>query len=350
MPGRVVRHVYHTYEIAVAADGREVSLIEATVSGRFEHAVTEPEDYPTVGDWVVVERGGAAGGKEARIEQLMQRRSAVRRRSAGGGATTAQVIASNIDTLFLVFGLDGGRNFLVSLLERALTVAWESGAQPVVLLNKIDLASEEERETARLDAERTTFGVPVHLVSAHSGEGLQELVPYCRPGATIALLGKSGVGKSALVNALNGGAAEAALDSAAREGTLRGDLQGRHTTTHKQLYRLPCGAIIADVPGLRELALWSDGDDLDQTFADVAELATSCRFRDCTHESEPGCAVRAAVEEGRLDAARLERYRALQREIAYLESRRDGRVRLDTKSRWKEINKAMRNYYKGGRR
>jgi len=351
MPGRVIRHQHHIYDLVVPRGGDGVAVVRAGVSGRFDHEAESPEDYPTVGDWVAVEVPSASDGAAAegpvRIVGLLKRRSAIRRLAAGGGATTAQVIASNIDTLFLVFGLDGGRNFLISLLERALTVAWESGAQPVVLLNKADLADPDERESAREEAEAISIGAPVHLISARSGEGIETLAPYLASGATIALLGKSGVGKSALVNALGEGATAAGAGGAiAREGGLRGDLQGRHTTTHKELYRLPGGALIADVPGLRELALWSEDGDLDQTFADIAELAETCRFRDCRHESEPGCAVRAAVEEGRLDPERLERYHALQREIAYLESRRDTQGRQDSKARWKTISKAIKTYYK----
>ncbi len=339
VPARILAHQHHTYQLVAGYDGHNVS---AEISGRFAHAAGSAEEYPTLGDWVAVDRVDKNGS--GRIVAVLPRRSAVRRRAVGGGAAAAQVIAANIDTLFIVFGLDGGRNFLISLLERAVTVAWESGATPVILLNKTDLVESDQRDLFYVDASEAAPGVPVFLVSARTGEGLDQLDQFLAPGRTVALLGKSGVGKSALVNALN--STDDSSDPLAEEGSLRGDLQGRHTTTDKRLYQLPSGALIADVPGLRELGIWADGEDLEQTFSDIAAFAADCRFRDCTHRDEPGCAVQQAVAEGKLQASRLERYFELQRELAYLDARPGNPGYQDTKARWKSISKEIRRYYK----
>jgi len=344
IPARVVHHAHHFYDCVT--DERAGSTFERlTVSGRFQHRAAVPSDYPTAGDWVVVDQ------KARRIEYLLPRTSAFTRKVAGE-QTVEQVIVANIDYVFIVFGLDGGRNFVVSLVERSLTAAWNSGAQPVIVLNKVDTTSPEERIGYQIAAEEVAAGSPVHLVSAITGVGLDELEPYLKPGRTIGLIGKSGVGKSALTNALGGlptdtrGKIAATVGEIAATGVQRNDLQGRHTTTSKRLYRLPGGAVIADLPGLRELQLWGDESSLGSAFPEIDALATECRFRDCSHENEPGCAVRAALEEGTLDASRYDHYLNLRKELKYLERRTDHFAARQERDKWRQINKNMRTFYK----
>lgn len=299
----------------------------AEVSGRFRHEALGPAHFPTVGDWV------ACGGGDGRgvIHAVLPRRSGFSRRAAGD-RTEEQVLAANIDVVFLVTGLDADYN--LRRVERYLAAAWESGASPVVVLNKADLRADSEER--RLEMEAAAPGVPVYAVSAHTRAGLDALDAHLRPGRTVALLGSSGVGKSSLANAWLGEARQAI-------GGLRvRDERGRHTTTHRELFVLPGGAILVDGPGLRELQLWVGEDSLDAAFRDVEELAASCKFRDCAHDAEPGCAIRAAVADGTLTRERLASWRKLQREVRSLEIRSDPRLALEEKRRWKSIGKALR--------
>jgi ribosome biogenesis GTPase len=311
---------------------------DAEVSGAFAYRTAGPADYPTVGDWVLFERDAG------RIQRVLPRKSAVSR-SVAGEESLEQVISANIDLLYLVFGLDGGRNFTAGMLERSLLAAWNSGAQPVVVLNKADLADAEQLERAKLEAESNAPGVDVHVVSAVRGDGLDELSAQERPGRTIGMIGKSGVGKSALLNALAG---LSAAEGPARIGEQRrGDRQGRHTTSEKQLYPLPSGAILADVPGLRELQLWGDGEELSSAFPEIEALAAECRFSDCAHSGEPGCRVQEALASGELPQERFERYLDYQRELAYLERRRNERAAAEERRKWKKIAQEQRRMKKG---
>jgi ribosome biogenesis GTPase / thiamine phosphate phosphatase len=232
------------------------------------------------------------------------------------------VLAANIDTVFVVTGLDG--DFSVRRLERYLTLAWESGARPAVVLTKADLC--DDPLALLLEAEQVAVGVPAHVVSNVTGEGLDELAPYLGPAKTVALLGSSGVGKSSLLNRLLDDEVQATKELA-EDGT------GRHTTTARQLFRLPGGALFVDTPGLREVQLWSADDGIHEAFADVDELAADCRFNDCAHKREPGCAVQAAIDEGRLPRERLQSYRALQRELKRLAIKQDGRLRSEERKK-----------------
>ncbi|MCG8478126.1 MAG: ribosome small subunit-dependent GTPase A [Spirochaetales bacterium] len=332
LPGRVVRQMHHHYELVVAPEAARRST---EVSGAFAYRAAGPSDYPTVGDWVLIEPDNG------RIQRVLERRGAVSRNVAGG-ETAEQVIAANIDALFLVFGLDGGRNFTVGMLERAAVVAWNSGARPVVVLNKADCTDEDSVRSVRREAEVLAPGVPVHAVSAVRGDGLDELLTHAGPGKTIGMLGKSGVGKSALLNAF---ARRAGLTEPAREGAQRsGDLQGRHTTTHKELYLIPDGPLVADVPGLRELQLWGDEEDLDAAFPEIEEFAAECRFSDCRHNGEPGCRVQEALATGELPHERYARYLDMQKELAYLRRRTDARAEAEEHRKWKRIAMEMRRY------
>lgn len=276
----------------------------ARPAGRLLHQARGAEALPTIGDWVALVLPSGEG--EALLHEVLPRQSVLMRREAGS-EHEGQLIAANLDVVFLVAGLDG--NFNPRRIERALTVAWNSGAAPVVVLSKADLEPEVSSRVEEVEA--LAPGVPVLALSAKRGEGLEALRAQLPAGKTGALLGSSGVGKSTLVNQLLG---EARL---ATQEVREEDDKGRHTTTHRELFVLPHGGLLIDGPGMRELGLWGDEEGLEQAFADLQELAEGCRFRDCGHQGEPGCAVREAVKTGALSAERLESFEKLRREQAY---------------------------------
>jgi ribosome biogenesis GTPase len=334
LPARVTGHQHHHYTVVTAPDALR---IRTQVSGAFSYRAVGPGDYPTVGDWVLIE------AESGMIQEVLPRRTAISRKTAGEEALE-QVIVANIDVALLVFAMDGARGFTVGLVERAATTAWNSGARPVIVLNKTDLADASRRDQILRDTESAAPGVEIIPVSARDGTGIPRLLATIAPDETVGMLGKSGVGKSALLNAL---ARERGEGPQAREGELRsGDLQGRHTTTDKQLYLLPGGPIIADVPGLRELQLWADEASLDETFPEIETFARECRFNDCTHNGEPGCRIQDALATGELPLERYERYLDLQREIAYLNRRRDQRAQQEEEMKWKKIAQRIRDYKK----
>lgn len=336
VPARVIGHVHHWYDLVCAPDARAV---RARVSGAFSYRAAGPADYPTVGDWVLADSAYDA----AMIHTVLPRRTAISRNVAGE-ETVEQVLVANIDVVLLVFAMDGSRGFTVGLLERSTTAAWNSGARPLIVLNKLDLADHALRERIRLDAEAAAPGVEIVCVSAADGTGVFDLLARLEPDETVGMLGKSGVGKSALLNAI---ARERGTEIGIREGELRrGDRQGRHTTTDKHLYRLPGGPIIADVPGLRELQLWADEASLEEAFPEIDELSRQCRFTDCSHNGEPGCRIQQALATGELPMERYGRYLDLQREIAYLNRRRDQRAKQEEEMKWKKIAKLQRTYKK----
>ena len=282
-----------------------------------------------VGDWVALR---LLPEGQAIVEEVLPRRTAFTRKETMD-RTGEQIVAANVDTVFLVSAL--GQDLNLRRIERYLTAAWDSGAQPVIVLTKADLHPTAVPE-AVADVESIAFGVPVHAVSNVTGEGLEALDTYLGAGRTVALLGSSGVGKSTLVNSLLG--EERMATAEVRED----DERGRHTTTHRELVPLPGGALLLDTPGMRELQLYADEEALDTAFADVAELAAECRFSDCTHEHEPGCAVQAALEDGRLAPERWESYRKLQAEIRSLEIRQDKRLQSEQRKRWRQFSRSMR--------
>ncbi|MBN2265287.1 MAG: ribosome small subunit-dependent GTPase A, partial [Candidatus Aminicenantes bacterium] len=308
-------------------------------SGRFRHQALGPADYPAVGDWAAVR---PVEGGPALIEALLPRRGAFTRKAAGE-AVEAQVVAANVDTVFLISGLDG--DFNVRRIERYLATAWSSGARPVIVLNKADLRP--DLASAAAEAAGVAPGVPIVTVRALDEGGLEGLRPYLEPGRTVALLGSSGVGKSTMINRLLG---EDRFRTAAMSDA--GEGRGRHTTTARELVRLPDGALLIDTPGRRELGLWADDDGLDRTFDEIEALAARCRFPDCGHEREPGCAVRAAVESGALDAGRWRSYLKLRRELRFMELKKDEKARRqsekaagrDFAARIKEIKRNKPRY------
>jgi ribosome biogenesis GTPase len=309
--------------------------VPGVLTGRYRHEARSRAGMPTVGDWVMAHHGS---GSPATIAALLPRASAFMRKVAGE-TTEEQVVAANIESVFLVCGLDG--DFNPRRIERALTAAWESGAQPVVVLNKADLAADAEARVAETIA--VAPGAEVVALSALEGRGLEALAPWLVPGHTVALIGSSGAGKSTLTNALLGEARQATGD--VREA----DSRGRHTTTHRELVPLPGGALLLDTPGMRELQLWGDESGLDGAFPEITEFASRCRFGDCSHVSEPGCAVLAAIEAGALAAGRLVAWRRLQRELRWLAGRQDARIRAEDTAKWKAIHKSMRTHPKAGR-
>jgi ribosome biogenesis GTPase len=320
----------------VVAVHRETSVVRdgagdrsATVSGAFRYAALAASDYPTVGDWVAIDRSGVIGA-------VLPRRSAFRRMATdasrhGASLDDEQVMAANVDLALLVAGLDN--DFNLRRIERYLAVAWSSGIDPVVVLNKSDLADDVDGRLVAVDA--IAPGVAAVPVSARTGAGLEDLRTHLRPGATAAILGSSGVGKSTLVNALLG--EERQATAAVRED----DSRGRHTTTHRELFALPGGALLVDTPGIRALEVIGAEEGVEVAFDDVADIASGCRFSDCRHEGEPGCAVEAALRDGRLTADRLASHRKLEREVARAARSGDPRARAEHRRRWRIIQKSV---------
>ena len=290
--------------------------------------VTREEDWPVTGDWVAV----ANTGEQTHILGVLPRRTAIKRKVAGV-TTVAQVIAANVDVVFIASSLDGDLN--PRRLERYLALVWESGAEPVIVLTKADACDEAFLERAVAEVGAVAFGATVHVVSSAAREGIDELRAHFLPHRSVAVIGSSGIGKSTLVNALAG-------DEVMATAGLRADGRGKHTTTHRELVLLPGGGLILDTPGMRELQLWASDEGLVATFPDVEELAATCRFSDCGHGSEPGCAIRDALVDGTLARDRYESWQKLEREVHHLAMRQDARLAADERKKWKRIAKDVK--------
>ncbi len=308
-----------------------LELVSAEVSGRLRHEAVSALDLPAVGDWVALRV--EPGAERAIIEAVLPRRTVFVRKAASNQHRGAveQVVAANVDIVFVVSSLVDDLN--ARRLERYLVLAWESGARPVIVLTKADLCNDIAAALAEI--ETVALGVPVHVVSNLTGKGLDELRPYFADNGTVAALGSSGVGKSSLINRLAGSELQEVKE-------VRSDGRGRHTTTRRELIRAPGGGLFLDTPGMRELQLWEAEGGIEDAFEDVGALTGRCRFSDCAHRTEPGCAVLAAIQSGALDPERLESYRTLQRELERLELRLDARAQAERRKERRRFARSLR--------
>lgn len=322
MPARVTAHHRALWRL-VSREGE----LAGRLSGRFLLEAGEGM-HPVVGDWLAVSR--IEGADDAVIHAMLPRRSVFTRRAVG--RVGMQVVAANVDVAFLVAALNDDLN--LRRLERYLVAARDSGAEPVVVLTKADLSSAPDADARNVIA--IAGGAPVVTLSARTGDGLDGLRPWLKPGVTAALLGSSGAGKSTLLNALAG---DALMDTGAVRAS---DDRGRHTTTHRELFRLPGGALLVDTPGMRELGLMDVEEALDVSFEDVTVLFGRCRFSNCRHAAEPGCAILGAIAGGELSEARWRAYLKLQGELQFEATKADPAAEAAKRSRWKQIHKAQR--------
>lgn len=322
--GRVLKEVRHQYTLYTTQ-----GFVEGEVSGYFHFTVENRSDYPTVGDWVVFR----SCDHFVQIEKVLERTSVFSRNRSGNKAEE-QVIAANIDYLCVVSGLDGGRNYTLRGIERYITLAVDGGINPIIVLNKSDLCA--DKDIALLQARSVAEDIPIHLVSTVTKEGIDNLSMSFPEGASVAFTGPSGVGKSSLINCLVG-------TESAKTGKLRrSDLRGKHTTSHKELFFLQSGAMIIDTPGMRELQLWGSQNSLEDVYSEIHEAAQRCRFNDCSHRNEPGCAVLELLVDGSLEMERYENYLDLYSELAFIEPKVNENKKLVRKAKAKELSKLIR--------
>lgn len=336
-PARVVETGRDSWRLAakVGQDSTDsIEEIDAVASGKFMYGVDHPAEMPVTGDWVLI-RGKADGDEPAVIHAVLPRLSWLSRKAKGDTANDKveeQVLVANVDTAIIVAA--AGQDWNARRIERYIALVSDSGARPVLVITKADLALDLEDLVLR--TKKVAPGIPLFAASALTGMGMERFGEFLLPATTAVLIGSSGAGKSTLLNILAGRTIQRVQDIRAD------DHKGRHTTTSRTLFRLPSGALLIDTPGLREIQLWIGEEDLDAAFPDVEAFAALCRFRDCGHEGEPGCAVRAAVESGALEAERLAAWRKLRKELAFLKRRNDPAAEAAERARWKAINRQFR--------
>jgi ribosome biogenesis GTPase / thiamine phosphate phosphatase len=328
IPARVSEEHRNNYRLL-----SEHGELFAEISGKYRFAVETRGQLPTVGDWVAITH--LPSESKGIIQALLPRKSVFERKVAGE-TTVEQVVAANVDIIFIVCGLDN--NYNIRRIERYLTLGWESGAMPVIVLNKADLCDNIDERLA--EAAAVSIGVPLHITSARDGSGFEIFQQYLEPGKTGAFLGSSGVGKSSIINCLTGS------NDLPTQEVRDYDSRGRHTTTYRQLIMLPSGGIVIDTPGMRLLKLWGDDSGIKRVFEEIEELSTGCRFRDCSHNEEPGCAVQAAIANGSLPQDRFDSYVKLLKEQRYLESRQSMKASAVEKLRWKMIARFQKDLKK----
>lgn len=313
VPGRIGMECRGMYKIYT-----ESGMVMGQLSGKLHYTEGYEGAHPAAGDWAALREMSLE--KRAVIHAILPRKSSVVRKSAGV-VTREQVVAANVDTVFIVMSLN--QNFNIRRLERYLVMVWDSNASPVIVLSKADLCSDIKEKVA--EVEKIALGVPVYTISSIRGEGIDELKKYMQEGMSVAFVGSSGVGKSTLINCILG-----KDEFRTQEVSSIGD-KGRHTTTARELVLLPDGGVLIDTPGMRELQLWDGDDTLSDVFNDIEELAERCRFKDCSHNNEPGCAVLEAVRNGSLERQRLDSYRKLQKELRFMEQKKKNLERIRNK-------------------
>ena len=323
--GRVIAQEREVYRVVT-----EQEEYGARVSGKFRYSTVNPSDYPAVGDFVLME---CMSREELAVIQMILPRKSAFLRKAAGTMNVEQIVAANVDTIFICMSLN--KDFNVRRMERYLSVAWDSGATPVIVLTKKDLSSDMEDKL--LEIENVAIGVPVIETSVIAEDGLDKIYPYLKEHGTVAFVGSSGVGKSTLINRLLG-------TELIETGGLRNDDKGRHTTTHREIFMIPGKGMVIDTPGMRELGMWSAQEGIDHTFSDIDELVGQCRFSNCTHQTEPGCAVRQAVKDGLITKERYRSYMKLKAENAYNENAAD--YLAAKKKKFKEIAKFNKNNHR----
>ena len=340
-PGYFEDHPPRAYFVArVAEENREGYRIFcekgellAELSGKVRHATSSRADLPAVGDWVLAQL--RLGDNRATIHRVLQRKGKFSRKTAGR-KTEEQIVAANLDIVFLVSSLN--REFNPRRIERYVSLAADGGARPVIVLNKADLC--QNAEAFLTEAAAAAPGARLVLTSATRGDGCNQLRAILEPGFTAAVLGSSGVGKSTLINVMLG--SSRLLTQAVRES----DDRGRHTTTSRQMVLVPGGGVLIDTPGMRELQLWGAAEGIGRAFGEIQELAARCKFRDCKHQSEPGCAVRAAVESEALASERLENFRKLAREEQFLEAKQDAALRSERRKELRKLMRSVNRFYR----
>jgi ribosome biogenesis GTPase len=318
-PARVASDLGESYRLL-----SEHGELRGELTGRLRHKAQAKQDLPGVGDWVIIKP--ILEESKGVIQQVLPRKSCFIRKEAGF-RSRAQIVCANVDTTFVVVSLND--DFNLRRIERYVTAIWDSGSRPVIVLSKSDLCEDADRRI--LAVESVARGVSIHAISSLTGEGMDYLAAYLAPGSTVAMVGSSGAGKSTLINKMVG-------SEVRRVREIRSsDDHGRHATSTRDLILLSSGALVLDTPGMRELQLWDAEEGFRETFDDVESLAAGCRFSDCSHNSEPGCAIREALEQGLIDQARIESFEKIRREVEYFELRQRIGARRAEKKRWKKM-------------